>query len=197
MCDRATAAVASVIWEQTRMGGTCQVQWEFQVKWVMFSPAVSLFTRVCVEVMGLGWVVDDVCVHHCVQHLGVFLKYPGGQCSDSCIASLLASRKDEGSLTSRKSPLICDASPSVPHPPKTCLLFLSSLCDLPPTPPILHLSKPEQMDLLHRYINASTLTQRSSSHQQWSERGRRNKLLLQWLVEHVNERECVIIQRLG
>lgn len=43
MCDLATAAVASVIWEQTRMGGTCQVQWEFQVKWVMFSPAASVF----------------------------------------------------------------------------------------------------------------------------------------------------------
>lgn len=48
MCDLATAAVASVIWEQTRMGGTCQVQWEFQVKWVMFSPAV------CVCVCGGG-----------------------------------------------------------------------------------------------------------------------------------------------
>lgn len=48
MCDLATAAVASVIWQQTRMGGTCQVQWEFQVKWVMFSPAVSVFMSVSV-----------------------------------------------------------------------------------------------------------------------------------------------------
>ena len=58
MCDLTTAAVASVIWEQTRMGGMCQVRWEFQVKWVMFSPAVTVFMYVCVcvcaEVLGLG-----------------------------------------------------------------------------------------------------------------------------------------------
>lgn len=51
MCDLATAAVASVIREQTRMGGMCQVQWEFEVKWVMFSPAVSAF--MCVR-LGAG-----------------------------------------------------------------------------------------------------------------------------------------------
>lgn len=39
---------------------------------------LSLFTCVCVEVLGLGWVVDDVCVRRGVEHLGVFLKYPGG-----------------------------------------------------------------------------------------------------------------------
>lgn len=43
MCDLTTAAVSSVIWEQTRLGGMCQVQWEFEVKWVMFPTAVSAF----------------------------------------------------------------------------------------------------------------------------------------------------------
>lgn len=61
MCDLTTAAVASVIWYQTRMGGMCQVQWEFQVKWVMFSSRHCVY--VCVQ-RCWGWVGwrYDVCV---------------------------------------------------------------------------------------------------------------------------------------
>jgi len=56
------------------MGGTCQVQWEFQVKWVIFSPAV--YVCMCVRKgVGAGFVMS-VCDGF--EHLGVFLKYPGG-----------------------------------------------------------------------------------------------------------------------
>lgn len=55
ICDLTTAAVVSIIGEHTGMGGMCQVQWEFEVKWVMYSPAISAYVdSMCVEVLGLS-----------------------------------------------------------------------------------------------------------------------------------------------
>lgn len=77
-----TAVVAGVIWEQTRMGGTCHVRWEFQVKWVTFSQAACVC--VCVGGIVASGFGGRLCMcERCGdEHLGVFLKYQGGQCSD-------------------------------------------------------------------------------------------------------------------
>lgn len=66
ICDLTTAAVVSIIGEQTGMGGMCQVQWELEVKWVMYSPAILAY--VCgmrAEVPGLTRVVDEMCTPWC------------------------------------------------------------------------------------------------------------------------------------
>lgn len=141
MCDLATAAVASVIWEQTRMGGTCQVQWEFQVKWVMFSPAVSVF--VCVSVcwgvgagLGGGWCV---CAPRCWTS-GRLFEVPRWIVLRQLhrFPPRLSERRRE--LDKQKVPLDLQRLPLLQYltTPQTCFLFLPSLHYLPlpqPRPP--------------------------------------------------------------
>lgn len=137
MCDLATAAVASVIWEQTRMGGMCQVQWEFQVKWVMFSPAVTVFMCVCAQKCW-GWARSEVwwLWYVCVGWvLNIWASFWSTQVHSVATAAPLPSSppwKTKGAWQAENPPW--STAPS----PQTCLFFLSlyaTTSTYPPPPP--------------------------------------------------------------
>lgn len=116
MCDSWTAAVASVIWEQIGMGGTCQVQWEFQVKRVIFLPAINVF--LCVELLRLSWLC--VCQFWTSGHLFEVPRWivPRQlQCFPRCVSE----RWRE--LDKQKIPLDLRCLPLRSSPPKASLFF--------------------------------------------------------------------------